>query len=188
MLRVWSRPWKSTRKNKAVQNQESTKVSNLKVDGNLSWSQLDKALPMPVNLADEITKLAVDSSDFIESLNQQTLKVTGLTDEKYTLKIDGNETGKFTREELATGINLAVLNTPMAQQAKEVHKLTIQHNNLHFERWREIQMRLAKHTSTKFSKATEAVLDAYDTEEAELVETQRNAAKPVKHQYELVVN
>jgi len=155
------------------------------VGGNLSWSQWDKALPMPVDLNDEIMKLALNSSDFMEALNQQTLKITGLTATQYILKIDGNETGEFTREELAAGINLARLNTPMTQQAKQVHQLTIQHNQLHFERWRDLQLRLAKHTSKTISTATQNLLAAFDAEEAGVVVKQRQLAQPVKRQYEL---
>ena len=163
-----------------------TEVSGLNLSGSLKWSQLDKALPMPVDLSEEITKLAVDSSDFFEALNQQPLKVTGLAANKYTLNIDGKCVGEFTKEQLAAGINLAALNTPMTKQASEVHKLTIQHNQVHFERWREVQVRLAKHSSEKISKATKTLLSAFDSEEAALIAKQRSAAKPVKHYYELV--
>ncbi len=190
LLKAWNAPSLVTAveinaTDKVVRTQKATTVSALKVGGNLSWSQLDKALPMPVDFNDEIMKLALNSSDFMEALNQQTLKITGLTATKYLLKIDGNQTGEFTREELAAGINLAGLNTPMTQQAKEVHQLTIQHNQLHFERWRDLQVRLAKHTSKKISTATQNLLAAFDAEEAGVVAKQRQLAKPVKRQYEL---
>ena len=42
--------------------------------------------------------LAVRSSDFMETLNRQTLKVAGLTDGKYTLIVDGSEVGTFTND------------------------------------------------------------------------------------------
>ena len=90
------------------------------------------------------------------------------------------------REMKEAGINLAIMDTPMAKQASEVHKLTIQHNQIHFERWREVQVRLAKQTSEKISKATKALLAAFDSEEAVVIAKQRSAAKPVKHQFELV--
>lgn len=190
LLKAWNAPGiisavEINAADKTVRAQCCTRVSRLKVNGGLSWLQLDQALPMPVDLGDEITKLAVNSSDFIEALNQQPLKVTGLGARRYVLKIDGKPVGDFTREELAAGINLAVLNTPMAEQAKEVHKLTLQHNNLHFERWRDLQVRLTKHAAGKISQATQALLAAFDAEEAELVEKQRAAAKPVSHHYEL---
>src|SRR5205823_8692264 len=89
------------------------------------WTQLDEALPMPVDLNDPIVALAVKSSDFLQALDQETLKVTGLSAANFNLKIDGEEAGSFSREQLAEGINLATLPTPMAKQAAEVHKLTL---------------------------------------------------------------
>jgi len=195
LLKAWNAPATVTwveinAAAKSVTQQTATTVAGLKVDATVSWSQLDDALPMPADIrpdmSDDVTKLAVSSSDFIQALDQQPLKVTGLTANRYLLKIDTNNVGEFTREELARGINLAVLDTPMAQQAKQVHKLTIQHNNLHFEGWREIQVRLEKHNSDKFSKATQAAIRAFNAEEAEQIQKQRAAAKPVRHQYELV--
>src|ERR1043165_1945322 len=85
----------------------------------ISWTQLDEALPMPVDLNDPVVALAVKSSDFIQTLDQQPLKVTGLTSDNYSLKIDGDEIGAFTKEQLAEGVNLATLPTPMAKQAAD---------------------------------------------------------------------
>ena len=76
-------------------------------------------------------------------------------------------------------LDLADLNTAV---------VAVQHNHLHFEGWREIQVRLEKHKSDEFTNAIKAVMNAYDTEEGGLVQTQRNTAKPVRHQYELIAN
>jgi hypothetical protein len=38
--------------------------------------------------------------------------------------------------------NLALLPTPMAKQALDVHVLTIRHNQIHYERWRHVQVPL----------------------------------------------
>ena len=157
----------------------------MKIGGEISWTQLDEALPMPVDLNDPVVALAVKSSDFIQALNQQTLKVTGLTAAKYELKIDGDEMGPFTKEELAEGINLATLPTPMAKQAAEVHKLTLQHNNAHFQRWRQIQVPLAENKSANVQKAVKDLMDALDEEEAGVVKQQRAAAQPKPHQFQL---
>src|SRR6266480_5504901 len=121
---------------------------------------------MPVDLNDPIVALAVKSSDFLQALDQQTLKVTGLSAANFDLKIDGEEAGSFTREQLAEGINLATLPTPMAKQAAEVHKLTLQHNNVHFQRWRQIQVPLAESKSSNVQKAVKDLMDALDEEES----------------------
>ena len=47
--------------------------------------------------------LAVRSSDVMETLNREMLKVTGGPASGYALKIDGQEVSKFSREALAEG-------------------------------------------------------------------------------------
>ena len=162
-----------------------TKVSVKDGGTALAWMQEDTALPMPVDLSDAVMALAVKSSDFVKSLNQQPLKVTGLTADRYTLKIDGSDVGVFTREQLAEGVNLAVLPTPMAKQAADVHRLTLQHNNLHFARWRSIQVPLANTKSARVQKALPELLQGLDEDEAEVVKQQRAAAQPRACSYEL---
>lgn len=162
--------------------EENTKVSEMQGGSSISWTQSDEALPMPLDLKDPVFSLALRCSDFVESLDRQILKVTGLTAPNYVLKIDDEEMGTFSRESLAEGINLALLPTPMARQAAVVHALTLKHNNVHFVRWRQIQMPLENETlDQKF-----AALGALDALEAELVEQQREAAEPSAHQYRLI--
>ena len=170
---------------KKVADARRTKVSELKASDAISWMQFDEALPMPVDLNDPIVALAVKSSDFLQALNQQTLKVTGLSAANFDLKIDGDEMVSFTREQLAEGINLATLPTPMAKQAAEVHKLTLQHNNIHFQRWRQVQVPLAEGKPPRVQKATQDLMAALDEEEADVVKAQRAAAQTGRHQFQL---
>ena len=167
----------------------NAKVTGLQAGSGLAWTEKDAALPMPVDLNDPVVALAIDSSDFVASLDQEPLKVTGLTAGRYTLKIDGAEVGAFSGSQLAEGINLAVLPTPMAKQAAAVHRLTLQHNNIHFTRWRAVQVPLAKELSNSNSpsvqRAVRDLLKALDTEEAGVVRQQRAAAQPVAHKFEL---
>ena len=141
---------------------------------------------MPVDLKDPVMALAVESSDFVQTLNQQTLKVTGLGAASYGLKIDDDEVGSFTSEQLGQGINLAILPTPMAKQAAQVHKLTLQHNNMHFQRWRQVQVPLEKNESARVQKAVKDLMAALDDEEAEIVKQQRAGAQPGRHQFSLI--
>jgi lysophospholipase L1-like esterase len=171
---------------KKVAAAKRTKVSELKTGDAISWMQLDEALPMPVDLKDPVIALAVESSDFVQALNQQTLKVMGLSARNLTLKIDDEEIGSFTNDQLSQGINLAILPTPMAKQAAQVHKLTLQHNNVHFQRWRQVQVPLEKNESPKVQKAVKDLMTALDDEEAEIVKEQRIAAQPKRHQFQLV--
>ena len=157
-------------------------ISDLRAAKGVSWTEEDDALPMPIDQRDALVALAVRSSDVMDALNQEPLKVRGLAAGRYTLKIDGEPAGSFTAQELASGINLAGLPTPMARQAAEVHALTLRHNNLHSTRWRQVQVPMEKDAAPHLLKA----LDALDELEADVVREQRAAAQPRTHRYEVV--
>ena len=157
-------------------------VTDLRLsDGSLAWTQLDESLPFPADLKDPQIELAVNSSDFIASLNQQRLKVSGLAAGNYTLKIDNEDFGHFKTEELAKGVNLATIHTPMFRQAAAVHALTVKHNNVHFIRWRQIQVPPITSDEGHLLKA----MDAMDAIEADIVGEQRAKAQPKPHKFEL---
>lgn len=159
----------------------NTSVSELSVaPQNIAWTQLDGALPFPINTKDEVIMLAINSSDFIEALNQQTLQVTGLTGAKYALTIDGAAVGSFTREELTAGVNLAALDTPMAKQAATVLDLTFKHNNIHREIWQKGQGNYAKMTAEEKVK-----FNTMDPTEVEAIKAQKEAAQPKPHKFAL---
>jgi lysophospholipase L1-like esterase len=171
---------------KNVVETKKTRVSELKAGAEISWMQLDEALPMPVDLDDSVVALAVKSSDFIQAMDEQPLKVTGLSSKNYTLRIDGNEVGSFTKEQLAEGINLATLPTPMASQAEDVYELTLRHNNIHFLRWRQIQVPLARDHTPEVQAAAKDLMAALDEEETGIVRQQRATAQPKPHQFQLI--
>jgi lysophospholipase L1-like esterase len=165
---------------KRVAASEQTRVSGL---NGLAWEQTDAALPMPLDLSDAATKLALRASDFADALDRQTLRVTGLTAPRYRLRIDGEEVAEFTKDQLAAGVNLAILPTPMLKQALEVHALTLKHNNIHFSSWRQVQVPLEKDSLERVKPA----IAALDELERELVERQRATAQPRTRRYELLV-
>jgi len=156
-------------------------VSGLEAKGSIRWTQKDEALPMPVPMNDPLMALAVRSSDFVEKFNRETLRVTGLDAPSYQLKINGRLIGAFTRENLASGINLAELDTPMMQQAAQVHDLTIKRADIHNIRWRQVQMPLQNMLPARAS-AVEDNLDALDND---LAAIQRATAQPASCSYEL---
>lgn len=172
---------------KQVLRSQNTQISEVfGGPGALSWTQTDEALPFPLDTSDAAVALAVKSSDFVESLNREPLRVTGLTAPRYTLSIDGEEVGDFGRDELATGVNLALLPTPMRDQAVAVHKLTVQHNNEHSTRWRTFEVPYSTH-SPAVQNALPAFLQALDAEEAQTVEKQRASAQPTAHHFQLSI-
>lgn len=186
LLKAWGAPAVVTAVDidagrKTVERSVNTEVSNLTGGPAWRWTQFDRALPMPINLKDKVTALAVGSSDFIEKLNQQTLRVAGLPAGRYTLTIDQEPAGTFGADELARGINLATLPTPMLRQAFEVHDLTLKHNNIHDTRWRRVDVPLEDLPLA----SADAAIDSLDLLEAELVGRQRAVATPRPHNYQL---
>ena len=117
-------------KKQAVKSENCT-VSNIKKNGKgLSFDYLAEALPYPLDTIArgwgqkksqaEVLKVV----PFMEEMNRETLKVTGLTG-NYKLLIDDEEIGTWSGDELAKGINLAAESkTPQYQQA-----LTVMHLN-----------------------------------------------------------
>jgi lysophospholipase L1-like esterase len=165
-----------------VKRAASTEVTGLVTGKTVSWTQHDKALPMPVDLKDRAIALVLKSSDFMEALNQQTLRVSGLPGKNYTLRINGSAAGSYSASELASGLNLAELPTPMARQAAAVHELTVKRSSMHNTRWRQIQMALRDDNLAR----VESILDNLDALEAELAARQRAAAQPAACYYELI--
>ena len=168
---------------KSVVGQKNSLVSDLRSSGkSLTWSQLDEALPMPVDLQEALTVLALKSSAFSDALNRQPLKVRSLSAATYSLRIDGQVVGSFSSEQLAAGINLAELPTPMVDQAAAVHALTLQHTAIHNTRWRQVQVPLQRVNAPEVLDA----LKALDLLEAALVREQRAVAQPLARKFELI--
>jgi lysophospholipase L1-like esterase len=161
-----------------VTRSENTAVTGL---NGLTWTQLDNALPMPLNLSDAGIELALKASDVVESLDQQTLKIRGLKAPRYKLSIDDELVGSFSREQLTEGINLAILPTPMGKQAADVHAMTVKHTNIHNARWRMVQTPLA----TDVFAATQPAMDALDKLDAEMIARQRSLAQPKPRRFHL---
>lgn len=86
----------------------------------LSWQQLDEALPLPLDLNDALMLMVLRLTD-LESLDQEMLRIRGLKPGKYTLSIDHKTAlGPFTAEQFGSGINLALMQTPMLSQARGI--------------------------------------------------------------------
>jgi lysophospholipase L1-like esterase len=170
-----------------LQSTEYAKVSDLKGGNGISWTEMDEALPLPFaqwtqGNAGALMALAIRSSGVTEALNQEPLKVSGLKEGNYTLQIDGKPVGTFSAADLAKGINLAALDTPMAQQAAEVHTLTVAHTTIHNDRWRNIQVPLAKYNLPQAKPA----MDQLDSLETALIAKQRETAQPRAHTFQLI--
>ena len=159
-----------------------TSVTDLKVTSSrIAWTQKDERLPMPINFDDAVVKLAVSSSRIVDDLDEQVLKVTGLAGSGYSLAINGKPLGRFSREQLAAGINLALLPTPMMAQAAAVHALTLKRAAVHNTRWRNVQTPFEKDPMPRVP----AILDNLDALDRDVAALQHSAAQPSTCFYEL---
>jgi len=99
----------------------------------IRFNYLAKSLPYPLdtivrgwNYKNAQAK-AIDVVPFMEEMNKETLRVSGLTGH-YRLLIDNEEIGSWPADEFAKGINMAALsNTPQYQQALKVMFLNEEH-------------------------------------------------------------
>lgn len=135
-------------KKEAVKTENCT-VSNIKKIGKeLSFDYLAEALPYPLDTiargwgSKKSQADAIKVVPFMEEMNREMLKVTGLKGE-YKLLIDGEEIGIWNANDLAKGINLAAESkTPQYQQA-----LTVMHLNEY--RW-EIEKNFREYAWCQF--------------------------------------
>lgn len=170
-----------------VQLAEHARVSSLAAKEGLSWTELDDALPLPFTQwqgmwgGGPTILLVMQSSDITTALNEEPLVVTGLHDGVYALMIDGAEIGTYTNDQFAKGINLATLKTPMSDQAMTVYQMVNEHSDLHYDRWRHVQVPLA---GNKLSQ-TEAAVSAMDALEDKVVDQERKAALPREHTFSI---
>jgi lysophospholipase L1-like esterase len=103
----------------AVTQSVRTRITGVSAHGNvIDWDQSDEALPLPFDLEDPLMNFVLKISD-LSSYDQETLKIDDLHPGQYKLTIDRTNVGTFSAEQLATGINLALLKTPMWDQARE---------------------------------------------------------------------
>jgi lysophospholipase L1-like esterase len=190
VLKAWGAPATVTDVSIDLAARKVGKASHTKVSlgEGMTWTQLDEGLPFPLSMDDPLVALVVQSSDFVEKLDREMLSVTGLTGTRYALKIDGKTVGEFSPAALESGINLAVLKTPMVEQAAKVKLLTDRHNEIFMARWRNVQMPFSSdHVQFNSEAGMTKAMAGLEALEDEAVKAQHAAAKPVLHTYELVV-
>lgn len=159
----------------SVENAEVTDLA-LK-DGSLTWIQTDHALPLPLALSDGMIQFVLTSSE-LGAMDQQMLRVEGLAAQNYVLNIDERKIGSFSREQLAAGINLALLPTPMENQARGVDGIERERTGLD-----EAVFNLVIE-DPKVDGAAEAAR-TIRSKDAALALEQRKAAQPKPHRFSL---
>ena len=145
----------------------------------LTWTEMDEALPLPLPSTDSdpFVDLAARSSDLINALDQEILRVSGFPPGKYRLRIDEKMVGDFGADQLASGINLARLDTPMLEQSILVAFDTERKNDAEKARFNLIQQEMDANARD--------VASMLWTLEQRAVEQQRKDAQPVVHRYKI---
>jgi lysophospholipase L1-like esterase len=164
-----------------ITDHQNTAVSGLsETSTGLRWTQLDRALPLPLELNDSMTQFLLQIAE-IASLDRQMLRVTGLSAVSYSLEIDGQKIASFSRQELADGINLALYSTPMEQQAKSIDwtaqdraKLSGTRFDLMFE-------------GDKIAGEADAVR-VLDTLDQQMIDAEYKNAQPKPHAFALIAD
>ena len=157
---------------------ENTQVADLtETDGKLQWRQIDNALPLPLQLDDEMIQFALNVSD-LATMDRQMLFVSGLSAAQYTLKIDEIKIASFSREQLSSGVNLALYSTPMESQAKGVDGIEQKRTRLDEARF------ILSIEDPKIANAADYT-NAMEAKDTMLREEQRKIAQPKPHRFEL---
>jgi lysophospholipase L1-like esterase len=103
-----------------------------KKDGGISFSRLDSALPFfPMDAVSILPHAPI-----LDELNDYHLKVTGLADGKYEVRVGGKRVAEVTAAQLAAGMNLAadvLKEGPIADQVKSVREAVENKNRYHHD-------------------------------------------------------
>ena len=119
---------------------EKCRVDSIQAkEGVLTFRRTDDCLPWFVP---EDARFALKIPGFtpLEDLSRYELRVTGLTAPQYKLTIDNTNACRFTKEELAAGVNLSLRAGPITTQALQLHNAVVAKNDTFFVRWRKIQL------------------------------------------------
>ena len=104
----------------ATVEQQRASVTGLeKTADGLKWTERDDALPLPLDFNNAMTRVLEGISD-IASVDEEMLLVDSLEPGQYQLLIDGKAIAVFSNQELERGVNLALLKTPMLEQARGI--------------------------------------------------------------------
>jgi lysophospholipase L1-like esterase len=116
---------------KSVTASQNCKVGEVtEKDGSLAFEQLDEALPFFPPEATGILKF----SPILEELNRYLLKITGLPEGQFEIRLGGQKVAQYSADQLAKGVNLApaaLENGPVKEQVLAV-KAAVEKKNKFF--------------------------------------------------------
>jgi lysophospholipase L1-like esterase len=167
----------SAEKAKVIASQRTSITKPEKTTTGVKWTELDEALPLPLDFNNAMTKVLLGVSD-IANLDEETLSVDALSPGRYQLFIDGKPIAIFSREELERGVNLALLKTPMHDQARGIDWYEDRRATLD-------QARFILSAETTQKPDPTSAEDRLRAAEEELAATIRTKLPPKEHNFEL---
>lgn len=149
-----------------------------KTSQGIEWTQLDEALPLPLELNNPETTFLLKVSQ-LAAWDRQMLQVRRLPAARYNLIIDGEKISTFDSTALETGVNLALLETPMQKQSRAID-------------WKTDSR--AKISATRFNLLTASpairdlsdALSAIDELDRRMLNDERQQAQPKPHHISLM--
>lgn len=160
-----------------IKSDRATVTNVQKSPAGILWTQLDEALPLPLDFNNVMTPMLLKISD-IAQLDQMTLSIESLDSGQYELLIDGKSDASFSREELQHGVNLALFKTPMVDQARDI-------DSQESERMTLDQARFILSADLKQSAGSRPAEDRLRQAEEELDASIRKDLPPKPHHFEL---
>ncbi|MGD0730726.1 MAG: SGNH/GDSL hydrolase family protein [Terracidiphilus sp.] len=161
-----------------ITHTERTTITKLEKSAHgLTWTQLDEALPLPLDLNSAMTPVLLTVSN-IADFDSEILRIESLEPGQYRLLIDAKPIAVFSREDLERGVNLALYKTPMLGQARGID--WEEERRAALDEARFILSAEVKQTATS-PAAEERLAQAQD----ELAATIRTSATPKPHNFEL---
>lgn len=142
-----------------------------------TWQMLEEALPLPLDFNNALTSVMLRASS-VAALDQETLSVRDLERGNYQLLIDAKAVGTWSSDELSHGVNLALINTPMLDQARGLDWLEERRMTLD-------QARFILGADVKGSASTPGAQATLANAEEELADQIRDKATPKAHTFEL---
>ena len=118
---------------------EKASVTGVTTTEGVSFTRLDASMPWPIG-ASITVGLKIPGFAPLDDLSRYTLKVTGLTAASYDVAADGKSLGKYTKEQLAAGVNLTGPAFAALPEMKALFDAVVTKNQLFYSRWREVQI------------------------------------------------
>jgi lysophospholipase L1-like esterase len=161
----------------ALDMQRTTVTQLTKTADGLQWTQTDRDLPLPFDFNNAMIPLLLGISD-IAKIDRLILRVQSLQHGRYQLLIDGKVISTFSKEELASGINLALYKTPMVDQARDV-------DSTEYQRIQLDQARFILSADVKEDAASTMAEDKLRQAQDQLAGEIQKKLKPSPHKFEL---